>query len=108
MPWGVKVRCGPTRSGENIPEDWRTSILVPVYKQKSDVLECGNHRGIKLLEHLLKVEEKILDEKIRVVVNIGNMHGRANAIELKVALSYQTVEKTPRAPLRPGRSVDRN
>ncbi|XP_063596232.1 uncharacterized protein LOC134773085 [Penaeus indicus] len=35
--------------------------------------ECGNHRGIKLLEHLLKIEEKILDQKIREVVDIGNM-----------------------------------
>ncbi|XP_063594918.1 uncharacterized protein LOC134771892 [Penaeus indicus] len=60
-------------NGENIPEDWRTIILVPVYKQKGDVLECGNHRGIKLLERLLKGEEKILDQKIREVVDIGNM-----------------------------------
>ncbi|XP_047488444.1 uncharacterized protein LOC125038865 [Penaeus chinensis] len=60
-------------NGENIPEDWRTSILVPVYKEKGDVLECGNHRGIKLLEHLLKVEEKILDQKMREVMVIGNM-----------------------------------
>ncbi|XP_063597249.1 uncharacterized protein LOC134773932 [Penaeus indicus] len=60
-------------NGENIPEDWRTSILVPVYKQEGDVLECGNHRGMKLLEHLLKVEEKILDQKLREVVDIGNM-----------------------------------
>ncbi|XP_063585783.1 uncharacterized protein LOC134763156 [Penaeus indicus] len=41
-------------NGENIPEDWRTNIPMPVYKQKGDVLECGKHRGIKLLEHLLK------------------------------------------------------
>ncbi|XP_047482212.1 uncharacterized protein LOC125034470 [Penaeus chinensis] len=59
--------------GENIKEDWRTSILALVYKGKGDVLECGNHRGTKLLEHLLKVEEKILDQKIREVVDIGNM-----------------------------------
>ncbi|XP_047501806.1 uncharacterized protein LOC125047572 [Penaeus chinensis] len=34
--------------------------------------ECLNHRDIKLLEHFLKVEEKILDQKIREVVDIGN------------------------------------
>ncbi|XP_063588600.1 uncharacterized protein LOC134765749 [Penaeus indicus] len=47
--------------GENIPEDWRTRILVPVYKKKGDVLKCGNHRSIKLLEHLLKLQEKHLE-----------------------------------------------
>ncbi|XP_063611341.1 uncharacterized protein LOC134785023 [Penaeus indicus] len=60
-------------NGENIPELWRTSILVPLYREKGDVLEYGNHRGIKPLERLLKVEEKFLDQKIREVVDMGNM-----------------------------------
>ena len=33
-----------------IPDDWRKSILVPVYKGKGDPLVCGSYRGIKLLE----------------------------------------------------------
>ena len=39
---------------EKIPEDWRKSLIAPIFKKNGDILECGNHRGIKLLEHGLK------------------------------------------------------
>ncbi|XP_047480602.1 uncharacterized protein LOC125033263 [Penaeus chinensis] len=79
-------------------KDWGTSILVPVYKEKSNVLECGNHRGIKLLEYLLKVKEKILDQKIREVVDIGNMQlaldrGEARQILVPRELVYWCLPK---------------
>ena len=32
-----------------IPDDWRKSILVHVYKGKGDPLVCGSYRTIKLL-----------------------------------------------------------
>ena len=38
-----------------IPDDWRKSILVPVYKGKGDPLVCGSYRAIKLLEQPMKV-----------------------------------------------------
>ncbi|XP_063592180.1 craniofacial development protein 2-like [Penaeus indicus] len=66
--WKLRKCAGEYRrqiwNGENIPEGWRTSILVSVYKQKGDVLECGNHRGIKLLEHLLKAYDKVPRELV--------------------------------------------
>ena len=37
-----------------IPDDWRKSILVPVYKGKGDSLVCGSYRAIKLLEQPMK------------------------------------------------------
>ena len=43
-----------------IPDDWRKSILVPVYKGKGDPLVCGSHRAIKLLEL-----ERVLEKRIR-------------------------------------------
>ena len=33
-----------------IPDDWRKSILVPVYKGKGEQLVCGSYRDIKLFE----------------------------------------------------------
>ena len=36
-------------AGEPMPEEWRVSALVPLYKGKGDVQECSNYRGIKLL-----------------------------------------------------------
>ena len=39
-----------------IPDDWKKSILVPVYKGKGDQLMCGSYRAIKLLEQPMKKE----------------------------------------------------
>jgi len=40
-----------------IPEDWKSSVVLPIYKGKGDPMECGSYRGIKLLEHVMKVVE---------------------------------------------------
>ena len=42
---------------EKMPENWRKSLIVPIFK-------CGNYRGIKLLEHGLKILERTLDKRI--------------------------------------------
>ncbi|MCJ8749608.1 hypothetical protein PDJAM_G00178240 [Pangasius djambal] len=34
---------------EKMPEEWRRSVLVPIFKNKGDVQGCGNYRGIKLM-----------------------------------------------------------
>jgi len=34
-------------------------VVLPVYKGKGDLVECGSYRGIKLLEHAMKVVERI-------------------------------------------------
>ncbi|KAK3544059.1 hypothetical protein QTP86_000867 [Hemibagrus guttatus] len=33
---------------ERMPEEWRRSVLVPIFKNKGDVQSCSNYRGIKL------------------------------------------------------------
>jgi len=38
-----------------IPEDLKSSVILPIYKGKGDQMECGSYKGIKLLEHAMKV-----------------------------------------------------
>jgi len=38
-----------------ISVDWKSSVVLPIYKRKGDPMECGSYRGIKLLEHAMKV-----------------------------------------------------
>ena len=38
-----------------MPEEWRKSLITPIYKGKSDILDCKNYRGIKLLSHTFKI-----------------------------------------------------
>ncbi|KAK3542740.1 hypothetical protein QTP70_000077 [Hemibagrus guttatus] len=39
---------------ERMPEEWRRSVLVPIFKNKGDVQSCSNYRGIKLMSHTMK------------------------------------------------------
>ena len=55
------------------PEDWKSSVVLPIYKGKGDPMECGSYRGIKLLEHAMKVVEKIFEHRIRQQIEIDDM-----------------------------------
>ena len=57
--------------GGRMPDECRRSTLIPIFKNKGDILECGNYRGIKLLSHTMKVWESIVDGRIRKEVVIG-------------------------------------
>ena len=58
---------------EGIPEEWRTSTITPIYKQKGDPLECNNFRGIKRLRHTLKLWERVGERRLRKMVNISEI-----------------------------------
>ena len=36
-------------------DDWRKSILIPIYKNKGNIQHCANYRGIKLMSHTMKL-----------------------------------------------------
>ena len=65
-----------------MPDEWRTSTLVPLYKNKGDILDCNNYRGIKLLSHTMKIWERVVERRLRKEVAIstnqfGFMPGRS-------------------------------
>ena len=65
---------------EKMPDEWR-SMLIPLYKGKGDIKECGNYRGIKLMSHTIKLWERVIEARIRKEVTIaeqqfGFMPGR--------------------------------
>ena len=43
--------------------------MVPTFKGKGDVTNCGSYRGVKLLEHGMKIIERVLERRIRVIVD---------------------------------------
>ena len=51
-------------------EEWRWSVLIPIYKNKGDAQCCGKYRGIKLMSHTMKVREKIIEARLRDIVEI--------------------------------------
>ncbi|KAK3561816.1 hypothetical protein QTP86_014395, partial [Hemibagrus guttatus] len=55
---------------ERMPEEWRRSVLVPIFKNKGDVQSCSNYRGIKLMSHTMKVWERVVEARLKKVVEI--------------------------------------
>ncbi|KAK3553131.1 hypothetical protein QTP86_031709, partial [Hemibagrus guttatus] len=55
---------------ERMPEEWRRSVLVPIFKNKGDLQSCSNYRGIKLMSHTMKVWERVVEARLRKVVEI--------------------------------------
>ena len=47
-----------------IPEDWKSSVVLPIYTGKGDQMECGFYGRIKLLEHAMKVVKSIFEYRI--------------------------------------------
>ena len=65
-----------------MPDEWRRNVLVPLYKDKGDIKECGNYRGIKLMSHSMYLWKREIETRIRKVVTIaeqqfGFMPGRS-------------------------------
>ena len=39
---------------DGIPDSWKKIKLIPIFKNKGDILECNNYRGIKLMSHFIE------------------------------------------------------
>ena len=48
-----------TMESEMMPEEWRDSILIPIFKNK------GDYRGIKLISHSMKLWEREVERRLR-------------------------------------------
>ena len=55
-----------------IPAVWRTSILTTLDKGKGNVRECNKYRGIKLMCHGMKLYERLVENRLRQVLEISN------------------------------------
>ena len=50
---------------ERMPEVWRDSVLIPIFKNKGDVQSCSNYRGIQLISHTMKLCERVVERRLR-------------------------------------------
>jgi len=57
--------------GDPMPDQWRGSFLIPLFKGKGDTRDCNNYRSIKLMSHTMKIVERVLDSRIRQLVTLS-------------------------------------
>jgi len=46
-------------------DKWRRSTLTPIYKNKGDIQNYANYRGIKLMSHTMKLWETVIERRLR-------------------------------------------
>ena len=72
---GVSVMvelCKHVLDGKGMPDEWQTIVLVPIFKGKESFRNCNTYKGVKLLEHAMKIIERV-QERIRELINIDSM-----------------------------------
>ena len=42
-------------------DEWELSVVLPILNRKGDAMSCMAYRVVKLLEHAIKIVEKVLD-----------------------------------------------
>ena len=62
--------------GEKMPDEWKRSKLVPLYKSKADIKEYGNFQEIKLMSHTMKLWERVIEARIKKEVTIAEQQFR--------------------------------
>ena len=56
-----------------MPDEWALSIVVPIFKGKGDIRNCGCYGAVKLLEHGMKVVESVFEKWLHIIVSVDEM-----------------------------------
>ena len=87
-----------------IPTDWQENYIVNLFKGKGDALNRGNYRGLKLIDQVMKVLERVVKSLIRQRVEIdemqcGFMSGRGTTDAIFIVRQLQEKHLTAIKPL---------
>ena len=52
--------CQRILDGKRMPPDWATSVAIPIFNGKVNIMNCCMYRGMKLLEDAIKIVERYL------------------------------------------------
>ena len=59
--------------GRGMPDEWKTSVIVPIFKGKGDVMSSRSCNGVKLLEHAMKIVERVQERRIQTLINLNKI-----------------------------------
>jgi len=77
-----------------ITEDWKSSVVLAIFKGKGNSVECGSYRGIKLLEDAMEVVGRIFQHRIWQQIRTddmqcGFMKGKGNTDNIFIVRQMQ-------------------
>ena len=87
-----------------VPGDWRSAVIVPLYKGKGKRTECSNYKGINLLSVVGKISAGILVDKVHKVIEglIADERGgfRARRVCVDQILTLKQIDEKAREKTR--------
>lgn len=89
---------------EKSPEAWKDSFTLPMFIGKQYALLCGRYKGLRLLDHGMKIWEKLLCEwlKRRITIDdcqFGFMTGKSTTNAIFITRHLQEKYKVKRKRL---------
>ena len=73
---GIQVMtdvCQKFLDGFGMPAEWALRIVFPIFKGNGDIMNYSCHRAVKLLEHGMKVVERVLEKTLCRIVPADEM-----------------------------------
>ena len=64
-----------------IPSDWENSFIISTYKGKGDALIRDKYRGLKHLDHVMKVIERVMEKIIREICSLASCRDGAELMK---------------------------
>ena len=53
-------------------DEWRDSVLIPIFKNEGNVHSCNDYRDITLISHTTKLWERIIERRLRSDLTFSN------------------------------------
>ena len=63
----------------HMPHEWVIGIIKPIYKNKGDINDPDNYRGITLLSCFGKLFTSIMNDRLTTYINLNEMMSEAQA-----------------------------
>ena len=63
----------------HIPNEWAIGVIKPIYKNKGDINDPDNYRGITLLSCLRKLFTSVINERLTVFIDSNQIMSEAQA-----------------------------
>ena len=65
--------CQGVQDWFGMPAEWALGIVVPIIKGKGDIRNYSRYCAEKLLEHCMKVMERLIEKRLCRIVSVGEI-----------------------------------